>query len=85
VVENVQGAGHINFKGCCQPFGLRLRLPAEKVIEILQGRERRMLRVIEEIPVNHPGAPVNDGPLHRLQPILASHNELHQGEDEIAF
>ena len=85
VVENVQGARHINFKGRCQPFGLRFRLSAEKVIEILQGREWCSLRVIEEIPVHHPGAPVNDGPLHGLQPVFASHNELHEGEDKIAF
>ena len=85
VVEDVQGAGNIDFKGRRQPFGLRFRLLAEKVIEVLQGGEGRMPRGVEEVPVHHPGAPVNDGPLHRLQPILASHNELHQGEDEIAF
>ena len=46
VVKNVQGAGHIDFKRRRQPLGLGLRLLTEKVIEVLQGGERRMLRVV---------------------------------------
>ena len=66
VVEDVEGAGHIDLKGCCQPLCLGLGLLAQKVIQVLKRRHRGIVRVIEKVPVHHAGAAVNDGALHGL-------------------
>ena len=66
VVEDVEGARHIDLKGRCQPFCLGLGLLAQKVIQILKRRHRGIVRVIEKVPVHHAGAAVNDGALHGL-------------------
>ena len=66
IVEDVEGAGHIDFKGRCQPLRLGLGLLAQKVVQVLERRKGRVVRVIEKVPVHHAGAAVNDGALHRL-------------------
>ena len=66
VVEQVEGARHIDFKGRCQPLCLGFALLAQKVIQILKRRHGCVFRGVEQIPVHHAGAAVNDGTLDGL-------------------
>ena len=66
VVEQVEGARHIDFKGRCQPLCLGFALLAQKVIQVLKRRHGCVFRVVEQIPVHHAGAAVNDGALDGL-------------------
>ena len=78
MVEHVKGARHIDFKGSCQPYRLALRLGTEQVIQGLEGRHFACFRVLQVFPVHLAHTTVNDGPLHRLQAILAANDQLHQ-------
>ena len=85
MVEHVKGTRHIDFKGSCQPYRLALRLGTEQVIQGLEGRHFACFRVLQMFPVHLAYTAVNDGPLHRLQAILAADDQLHQRQDKVGF
>ena len=85
MVEHVKGTRHIDFKGSCQPYRLALRLGTEQVIQGLEGRHFACFRVLQVFPVHLAYTAVNDGPLHRLQAILAANDQLHQRQDKVGF
>ena len=85
VVKDVQTAGNIDFQRRGQTLGLWLRLFPQELVEVAQHGHLIRAGVLQIIPVNHVNAPVHDGFLHRLQPRLAAHDQLHEGEDEVAF
>ena len=58
------------------PYGYRLG--TEQVIQGLEGRHFACFRVLQVFPVHLAHTAVNDGPLHRLQAILAANDQLHQ-------
>ena len=72
MVEHVERARHIDFKGCCQPYRLALGLGTEQVIQGLEGRHFACFRVLQVFPVHLAHTAVNDGTLHRLQAVLAA-------------
>ena len=85
VVEHVEGTGNVDFQRRGKPLGLRLRLLAQKRVEVPQHRHFLRPGVLQVLPVDHMDAAVHHRFLHRLQPGLAAHNQLHEGEDEVAF
>ena len=85
MVEHVEGTGNVDFQRRGKPLGLRLRLLAEKRVEVPQHRHFLRPGVLQVLPVDHMDAAVHHRFLHRLQPGLAAHNQLHEGEDEVAF
>ncbi len=54
-------------------------------MEVPQHRHFLRPGVLQVLPVDHMDAAVHHRFLHRLQPGLAAHNQLHEGEDEVAF
>ena len=85
VVEYVEGTGHVNFQRRGKPLGLRLRLLAQERVEVPQHRHFLRAGVLQIFPVDHVNTAVHHRFLHRLQPGLAAHDQLHEGEDEVAF
>ena len=70
VVEHIQTAGDIDFQRRGDEVGLLLLLFQQKVVEVLQNGHILRAGVLQVLPVDQPDTAVNDGFLHRLQPIL---------------
>ena len=85
VVEHVERAGNVDFKGCGDVLRLLFLLPPQLVIQVLQNRHILRLRVAEIIPVHHAHTAVDDGLFHRHEAVLAAHDQLAEGEDKVGF
>ena len=85
VIEDVQRAVNIDFKGSCNALCLRLLLISQNVVEVFEDRHFLRLGVCKELLINHADTAVNDGLLNRLQAVLAADNQLTHGEDEVGF
>ncbi len=85
VIEDVQRAVNIDFKGSCNALCLRLLLISQNVVEVFEDRHFLRLGVCKELLIDHTDTAVNDGLLNRLQAVLAADNQLAHGENEVGF
>ena len=85
VIEDVQRAVNIDFKGGCDALCLRLLLISQNVVEVFEDRHFLRLGVCKKLLIDHANTAVNDGLLNRLQAVLAADNQLAHGEDEVGF
>ena len=85
VVEHVEGAGNVDFQSRGDVLRLLFLLPPQLVIQVLQNRHILRHRVAEIIPVHHAHTAVDDGLFHRHEAVLAAHDQLAEGEDEVGF
>ena len=74
---------HIDFKGSGDTLCLRLTLTAQDVVEVFENRHLLRDRIGKIVLIHLANAAVDDGLFHRLQPVLAAHNQLTHGEDEV--
>ena len=85
VVEEVEGAVHIEFQRLGHPVDLRDMLGQQDVHQVSQNRHILRPGVSKVGLVDHLHRPVDDGFLDGLQPGLAAHDELAEGRHEVAF
>ena len=85
VIEDVQRAVNVDFKGSCDALCLRLLLISQNVVEVFEDRHFFRFGVCKKILIDHADTAVNDGLLNRLQAVLAADNQLTHGEDEVGF
>ena len=85
VIEDVQRAVNIDFKGGCDALRLRLLLISQNVVKVFEDRHFLRFGVCKELLINHADTAVNDGLLNRLQAVLAADNQLTHGEDKVGF
>ena len=85
VIEDVQRAVNIDFKGGCDALCLRLLLISQNVVEVFKDRHFLRFGVCKKLLIDHANTAVNDGLLNRLQAVLAADNQLTHGEDEVGF
>ena len=85
MIEDVQRAVNIDFKGSCDALCLRFLLISQNVVEVFKDRHFLRLGVCKKLLIDHADAAVNDGLLNRLQAVLAADNQLTHGEDEVRF
>ena len=85
VIEDVQRAVNIDFKGSCDALRLRLLLISQNVVEVFEDRHFLRLGVCKKLLIDHANTAVNDGLLNRLQAVLAADNQFTHGEDEVGF
>ena len=83
MIEYIEGAGYIDFKGRSDILSFLFFLFPEQVIQILQNGHILRARVIEIGLIDQAHTAVDDGFLHRLQALLTTHNQLTQAEDKI--
>ena len=85
MIEDVQRAVNVDFKGSCDALCLRLLLISQNVVEVFENRHFLRLGVCKKLLIDHADTAVNDGLLNRLQAVLAADNQLTHGEDEVGF
>ena len=85
VVEHIERAGHIDFQRRGDVLRLFLVLRPQQVVEVLQDGHILRAGVIEIGLIDQPHTAVNDGFLNRLQALLAAHDQLTQGQDEVGL
>ena len=85
VIEDVQRAVNIDFKGSCDALCLRLLLISQNVVEVFKDRHFLRFGVCKKLLIDHANTAVNDGLLNRLQAVLAADNQLTHGENEVGF
>ena len=83
VIEHIQTAGDVDFQRRGDEMGLLFLLFQQKVIQVLQDGHILRPGVGQIVPVDQPDAAVNDGLFHRLQPVLAAHHNVAEGQQEI--
>ncbi len=85
VVEHVEGAGDVDFQRRGDVLRLFLILHPQQVVQVLQNGHILRARIVEVVLIHQPHTAVNDGFLHRLQPVLAAHDQLAQRQDKVGF
>ena len=85
VVEYVEGAGDVDFQRRGDVLRLFLVLRPQQVVQVLQNGHILRARIVEVVLIHQPHTAVNDGFLHRLQPVLATHDQLAQRQNEVGF
>ena len=85
VIEHIEGAGHIDFQRRGDVLCLFFLLRSQEVIQILQNGHILRARVVEIVLIDQPHTTVDDGFLHRLQSLLAAHDQLTQRQDKVRF
>ena len=85
MVEHVEGAGNVDFKGGGDVLRLLFLLTAQLVIQVLQNWHILRAGVVEVVPIDHTHTAVDDGLFHRHEAVLAADNQLAQAENEVGF
>ena len=85
MVEEVQRTVHIEVQRLGHPVGLRDVLGQQGVHQVTQNRHILWPWVGKVGLVNHLHRPVDDSFLDGLQPRLAAHNELAEGQHKVRF
>ena len=85
MVEHVEGAGDVDFQRRGDVLRLFLILRPQQVVQILQNGHILRARIVEVVLIHQPHTAVNDGFLHRLQSVLAAHNQFTQRQDKVGF
>ena len=76
---------YIQLQGSSHTLGLRLRLPADLVIQVLQDGYILRPGVCHIGTVDCPDTSVYQGLFHRLQTVPASGCQLAEGQDKVRF
>lgn len=76
VIEDVERAGNVDFKGSCDILRFLFVLPPQLVVEVFEYGHLFRLRVVQILAVDETDTAVNDGLFDRLQAVLAADNEL---------
>ena len=66
MIEDIQRAMHIDFKGSGNPLCLRLTLTAQDVVEVFENRHLLRDRIGKVVLIHLADAAVDDGLFHRL-------------------
>ena len=85
MVEEVERAVYIQVERLSHALRLRDALRHERVQQIAQHGHILRPRVREVRLIDHLHGTVDDGFLDSLQPRLAAHNKLTEGQHEITF
>ena len=85
VIEDIQRAVNIDFKGSRNALCLRFGLLAQDIVEVFENGHFLRHGIREVVLIDHADASVNDGLLNRLQALLAADNQLAHGKDEVGF
>ena len=85
VVEQVEGACAVELQRRCHTPGLRLRLFQQFLIQVLQQRHIPAADPQRQLPVDQPHTAVNDRLFDGLQALLAAHDQLAQGQQEVGL
>ena len=85
MVEQVQGAFHIDFQSRGNMVGFFLVLLEQGVVQVLKDGHILRAGVRKIFAVNQMHTAVDDGFLHRQQPFLAAHHQLAEGKDKVGF
>ena len=85
VIEDIQRAMNIDFKGSCNALCLRLSLVSQNVVEVFENRHLLRNGIGKVVLIAHTDASVHDGLFNGLQAVLAANNQLAHGEDEVGL
>ena len=85
MVEQIQTALDVDFKGGRHMVGLLFFLFQQGIVQVLQQRHLFRPRVLEVFLVNLMHTPVNDRFFHRLQSLFAAHHQFAQRQNKIRF
>ena len=85
VVEQIQGAFHIDFQSRGNMVGFFFVLLEQGVVQILKDGHILRAGVRKIFAINEMHTAVNDGFLHRQQTLLATHHKFAQGKDKVSF
>ena len=85
VVEQIQGAFHIDFQRSSNMMSFFLVLLEQGVVQILKDGHILRAGVRKIFAVDQMHTAVNDGFLHRQKPFLATHHKFAQGKDKVGF
>ena len=85
VVEQIQGAFHIDFQCGGNVVGFLLVLLKQGVVQVLKDGHILRAGVRKIFAVNQMHTAVDDGFLHRQQPFLAAHHQFAQRKDKVSF
>ena len=82
MVEQVQGAFHIDFQSRGNMVGFFLVLLEQGIVQVLKDGHIFRAGVRKIFAVNQMHTAVDDGFLHRQQPFLAAHHQFAEGKDK---
>ena len=85
VIEHIEGAVDIDFKGRGDILRLRFRLLPQLVVQIAERRHVLRLRVMQIGLVYQRDTPVDDRFLHRKQPVAPACDQFAKGQYEVCF
>ena len=85
MIEQVQGAFHIDFQCRSNMVGFFLVLLEQGVVQILKDGHILRAGVRKIFAVDQMHTAVDDGFLHRQQPFFAAHHQFAQGKNKIGF
>ena len=84
-IEQVERAGAVELQGRRHTLCLRLRLPEQFFIEVLEQGRFAVPDPQGQLPVDQPHTAVNDRLFDGLQALLAAHDQLAQGQQEVGL
>ena len=85
VIEHGKRTADIDFQSGSDVLGFLFLLHPKLVVQVLQNGHFLRDGIVQILPVHQPDTAVNDGLFHRGQSILAAHNQLTQGQNEVRF
>ena len=85
VVEQVQGAFHIDFQSRSNMVGFLLVLLEQGVVQVLKNGHILRVGICKIFAVNQMHTAVNDRFLHRQQPFLAAYHQFTQRKNKVGF
>ena len=83
MIEDIQRAVNIDFKGSRNALCLRLFLTSQNVVEVFENRHLLRNGIGKVVLINHADTSVNDGLFDGLQTVLAAYDQLTHGEDKV--
>jgi len=85
VIEHVERTRDVYLQRRGQMLRLGFRLLAEKVVQVLKDGHLLRAGIGKVVAVDQPDAAVDDGLLHRRQPVLAADDEFAERKDEVGL
>ena len=85
MIEDIQAAVNVDFKGSSNTLRFRLILSEKDVVEVFENRHLLRNGIGEEVLIDEPHASVNECLFHRLKPVFASDNQLTKRQDEVTL
>ena len=85
MVEQVQGAFHIDFQCGGNMMGFFLLLLEQGIVQVLKDGHILRAGVRKIFAVDQMHTAVDDGFLHRQQPFFAAHHQFTQRKNKVSF